>query len=228
MNARIVDENAPKTPEEQDKENLEAMLNFIGKLDSGITQDDFLSVKQAILNSGMTTEDFFALMGDNLAETVLHREIVDVPCQLLSRTAIPPEYAHTTDACADIRADEEVTIMPGETAAVKTGFALAIPEGYVCHIYPRSGLSKLHGLRIPNSVGVIDAGYRDEVQVLLWNTNDVPFKVEQGMRIAQMDIMPSPAMEFYLVDNVKEYGEDRGGGFGSTGMTEMTTENGEV
>lgn len=231
MNARPVgpvDENKPLTAEEQDKQTLGALIDLMGKIDGGINDEEFADLKANMMEH-LTTEDLMELLGNEFVEAVAHRQIVDVPCQLLSLSAMPPEYANTSDACADLFADEDVTIMPGETYAVKTGFALAIPEGYVCHVYPRSGISKKTGVRIANSVGVIDAGYRDEVKVLLWNTGKEPYTVTKGMRIAQMDIMPSPAMEFVPVDNVKEYGEDRGGGFGSTGLTAIeSTENGKV
>ena len=225
MNARIIDSENNA----QDKETLGALIDLMGKIDGGVNQEDFEALKKDMLDSGMTTEDLFNLLGNEFVEAVAHRQIIDVPCQLLSLSATPPEYANTTDACADLFADEDVTIVPGETYAVKTGIALAIPEGFVCHVYPRSGISKKTGMRIANSVGVIDAGYRDEVKVLLWNTGIEPYTVTKGMRIAQMDIMPSPAMEFVPVENVKDYGEDRGGGFGSTGLTAIeSTENGEV
>ena len=218
MNARIVENQNS----EQDKETLGALIDLMGKIDGGINQEEFEALKKEMLESGMTTEDLFNLLGNEFVEAVAHRQIIDVPCQLLSPSALLPKYANTTDACADLYADEDITIVPGETYAVKTGIALAIPEGFVCHVYPRSGISKKTGVRIANSVGVIDAGYRDEVKVLLWNTGKEPYTVKKGMRIAQIDIMPSPAIEFTLVDNVKEYGEDRGGGFGSTGIAEMT------
>lgn len=217
MNARIIEgqENTSN-----DKELLSNVLDFMGKLEQGdpnFDSQEFESLKQQMLDSGMSTEDLFNILGDNFAEAVIKRSIVDVPIQLLTATAQTPTYAHLADACADIYADEDYWLQPNETHPISTGIALAIPDGYVCHIYARSGLSVKTGLRVANSVGIIDAGYRDEIKVPLWNTGVEPFKIEKGMRIAQMNIMPSPAMEFYEVDNVKDYGVDREGGFGSTG-----------
>ena len=200
-----------------DKETLSQLIDLMGKIDGGMNSEEFETLKQQMMNSGMTTEDLFNILGNNFAEAIIKRPIVDVPIQQLTLTATIPTYSHLADACADIYADEDYWIQPNETHAISTGIALAIPDGYVCHVYARSGLSLKTGLRLANSVGIIDAGYRDELKVPMWNTGAEPFHIEKGMRVAQMDIMPSPAMEFYKVDNVKDYGEDREGGFGSTG-----------
>lgn len=219
MKARTVN-NTPQTTE--DKEVLSSLIDFMGQIDGGIDNEDFQELKKQMMNSGMSTEDLFSLLGDNFVEALISRQIVDVQIQRLTDTAIVPTYSHTTDACADIYADEDVIIAPGQTHVVSTGLAFAIPEGFVVHVYARSGLSAKTSLRLANSVGIIDAGYRDELKILCWNTGTEPFHIEKGMRIAQMDIMPSPAMEFYEVDNVKDIPGDRLGGFGSSGLFEMT------
>lgn len=220
MKAHIVEN---PTPPVDDRETLSAMIDFMGQIDGGIDNEDFKALKEQMMNSGMSTADLFTLMGDNFAETLLSRQIIDVRLQKLTDTAMIPAYSHTTDACADIYSDEDVVIEPGATHAVSTGIALAIPDGFVIHVYARSGLSAKTGLRLANSVGIIDSGYRDELKVLLWNTSDTPYHIEKGMRIAQMDIMPSPAIEFYEVDNVKDIPGDRLGGFGSTGIFDDNT-----
>ena len=206
------------TPPVDDRETLSAMIDFMGQIDGGIDNEEFKALKEQMMNSGMRTEDLFTLLGNNFAETLLSRQIIDVRLQKLTDTAMIPAYSHTSDACADIYSDEDVIIEPGATHAVSTGIALAIPDGFVIHVYARSGLSAKTGLRLANSVGIIDSGYRDELKVLFWNTSDTPYHIEKGMRIAQMDIMPSPAIEFYEVDNVKDIPGDRLGGFGSTGI----------
>lgn len=222
MNAHIIENSS------QDKETLSSLVDLIGHIDGGVNNEDFQELKNQIMESGITAEGFLSLLGNSFTETMISRPIIDVKIQRLTDTAIIPTYSHVSDACADIYADEEVTIMPGDTYPVSTGIALAIPDGFVIHVYPRSGLSMRTGLRLANSTGIIDAGYRDELKVLIWNTGEVPYHVEKGMRIAQMDIMQSPAMDFYEVENIKEIPGDRLGGFGSSGLFDMiTSENPE-
>lgn len=201
-----------------DKETLSALVDLMGQIDGGIDDEEFQEFKDEIMSSGITTEGLMALLGNNFSEAILNRPIVDVQIQRLTETAIIPTYSHSTDACADIYADEDAIILPGCTVAVSTGIALAIPDGFVVHVYARSGLSLKTNLRLANSVGIIDAGYRDELKILCWNAGTEPITIEKGMRIAQMDIMQSPAIEFHEVKNVKDFGEDRMGGFGSSGL----------
>lgn len=201
-----------------DKETLSALVDLMGQIDGGIDDEEFQEFKDEIMSSGITTEGLMALLGNNFSEAILNRPIVDVQIQRLTETATIPTYSHSTDACADIYADEDAIILPGCTAAVSTGIALAIPDGFVVHVYARSGLSLKTNLRLANSVGIIDAGYRDELKILCWNAGTEPITIEKGMRIAQMDIMQSPAIEFHEVKNVKDFGEDRMGGFGSSGL----------
>lgn len=201
-----------------DKETLSALIDLMGQIDGGTDNEDFKETKEQMMNSGMSAKDLISLLGDNFVETVISRPIVNIGIQKLTSTAVVPTYSHITDACADIYADEDVTILPGCTVPVSTGIAFAIPDGFVVHVYARSGLSLKTNLRLANSVGVIDAGYRDELKILCWNAGNEPIIIEKGMRIAQMDIMQSPAIEFYEVENVKDFGEDRMGGFGSSGL----------
>jgi dUTP pyrophosphatase len=101
-----------------------------------------------------------------------------------------PRYAHGGDAGADLHARTDVTIEPsGGRALVPTGIALAIPEGYAGFVLPRSGLALEHGVTCLNTPGLIDAGYRDELRVLLVNTDpSAPYQVRRGDRIAQLVI----------------------------------------
>jgi dUTP pyrophosphatase len=219
MDAHVIENKNPSTPQnDNDKETLSALIDLMGQIDGGIENEDFKELKEVMMNSGMTTEGLISLLGNNFAEAIISRPIINVGIQKLTSTAVVPTYSHTTDACADIYADEDVTILPGCTVPVSTGIAFAIPDGFVVHVYARSGLSLKTGLRLANSVGVIDAGYRDELKILCWNAGNEPIVIEKGMRIAQMDIMQSPAIEFYEVENVKDFGEDRMGGFGSSGL----------
>ena len=109
------------------------------------------------------------------------------------------------------------TIEPGSRASVGTGVAVAIPEGHAGLVLPRSGLAAKHGIALVNAPGLIDAGYRGEIRVLLLNTDrDERFQIAPGDRIAQLVVVPIPAMTPFWVDELpaSERGED---GFGSTG-----------
>jgi len=128
-----------------------------------------------------------------------------------------PSYAHPGDAGADIHAAVEVTLQPGERALVPTGIALALPEGFVALVHPRSGLAARHGISIVNAPGTIDAGYRGEVRVCLVNTDTrEPFTVRRGDRIAQLVIQRFETDAFVEVVDLPD--SARGdGGYGSTG-----------
>ncbi|HAM28022.1 MAG TPA: dUTP diphosphatase [Microbacteriaceae bacterium] len=128
-----------------------------------------------------------------------------------------PGYAHPGDAGADLSAAEAVTLEPGDRATVGTGVSIALPDGFVAFVVPRSGLASKHGITIVNSPGTVDAGYRGEIRVTLLNTDrSVPYSVAVGDRIAQLVIMPVTKARFVPVDELP--GSHRGGaGFGSTG-----------
>ena len=136
----------------------------------------------------------------------------------LSETARPPVRAHEGDAGMDLHADEAAHIDPGGRASVGTGIAVAIPDGHAGLVVPRSGLAAEHGITLVNTPGLIDAGYRGELRVLLLNTDrDRSFKVTPGDRIAQLVLVkvesPEPAEVGELSETTR--GE---GGFGSTGV----------
>jgi dUTP pyrophosphatase len=128
-----------------------------------------------------------------------------------------PSYAHPGDAGADLFAREDMTLLPGERRLVPTGIALALPEGYVALVHPRSGLAHRSGLSIVNAPGTIDAGYRGEVQVCLVNLDPAaPIELRRGDRIAQLVIQRFETATFVEVDDLP--GSARGaGGYGSTG-----------
>lgn len=199
-----------------EREQFSQLLDLLGQM-GGFNPEEFATDKEAILNSGISLEDFSSILGENFAEKFGQREIVRVPIQLLTSTAKIPEYAHDTDGCADIYADETVTIEPQETKLISTGIALAAPAGYVVHIYPRSSIGVKTPLRLANSVGVIDCEYRDEIKIIYTNIGNEPYTVKAGDRIAQMSIDLSPIAHFRKVDDIKQIEGDRNGGFGSTG-----------
>lgn len=128
-----------------------------------------------------------------------------------------PAYARPGDAGADLLARIDVTLAPGERTLVPTGIALALPEGYVGLVHPRSGLAHRSGLSIVNAPGTIDAGYRGEIQVCLVNLDPTtPIVVSRGDRIAQLVIQRFETAEFVEVDTLPD--SVRGtGGYGSTG-----------
>lgn len=111
---------------------------------------------------------------------------------------------------------EPTALQPGEIRLVPCGFAMAVPRGYEAQVRPRSGLASKHGITMVNTPGTIDSDYRGEVQVPLINLGKAPFTVERGMRIAQMLILPVPAVTMVEVAELDETTRGKGG-FGHTG-----------
>ena len=164
--------------------------------------------------------------------------LVEVFVEICREGAILPKYANPGDAGMDVYAAEDITVKPGETVVVPTGLKLAIPEGYEIQVRPRSGLSLKTPLRIPNSPGTIDSGYRDELGIIVNNSSETDcvqdtgiqftldekgnkkgtYVIRKGDRIAQIVLQVVPRMKLTTVDSVKGIGTDRGGGFGSTGV----------
>ena len=130
----------------------------------------------------------------------------------------PPKYARPGDAGADLVAARGVTLAPGERATIPTGVSIALPDGFVGFVMPRSGLASKHGIGIVNSPGTIDAGYRGEISVVVINTDaSTPFVIDEGDRIAQLVIQPFVQARFIPVTELP--GSARGAhGFGSTGQ----------
>ena len=142
---------------------------------------------------------------------------VDISIVRLDPDLPLPAYAHPGDAGADLLTTVDVTLQPGERAMVPTGIALALPEGYVALVHPRSGLAARHGLSIVNTPGTIDAGYRGEVKVMLINHDPVaPVELRRGDRVAQLVVQRFERARFVEVEQlpVSVRGE---GGYGSTG-----------
>lgn len=142
---------------------------------------------------------------------------LDVQVQRLDPDLPLPSYAHPGDAGADLLTTVDVTLAPGERALVPTGVALALPEGYVALVHPRSGLAARHGLSIVNAPGTVDAGYRGEIKVLLINQDPAePIELRRGDRIAQLVVQRFERARFVEVTELPA--SVRGdGGYGSTG-----------
>lgn len=165
--------------------------------------------------------------------------MIDVFVEIIREGAKLPFYANQHDAGMDVCAAEDTVIKPGETVIIPTGLKFAIPEGYEIQVRPRSGLSFKTPLRLANSPGTIDAGYRDELGIIVNNISPEgnnssgnealltldskgnqkgTYIVRKGERIAQLVLAEVPRMNLKVVDSVKDIGTDRGGGFGSTGV----------
>lgn len=162
--------------------------------------------------------------------------------------AAAPTYKHATDAGMDVCANEDITLAPGETVLIHTGIKMAIPEGYEVQVRPRSGLSLNTPLRVCNTPGTVDSGYRDEVCVIMQNTSErfftdgagvvkvMPdrennhymldskgnkkgwYEIKKGDRIAQLVLSECPRMRLVACKDVTAVGSNRNGGFGSTGV----------
>lgn len=233
--------------EKQAQAEMIAMISAQGYSPDSI-QKDFIVINQAI-----DTLDFLSVekkdflrkitaMSANRMEELSRTTVknIQIPCEIINGN-LPPQYAHETDAGMDIISPAEYTIAPGETIIIPTGIKVAIPDGYALLIQPRSGQSAKTKLRIANTPGLIDSGYRDEIGVIIENI-EPPFKdidyefddngeihiksilhgqsytIAAGQKFAQMRLVQVPHAQFLAVENVGEIGENRGGGFGSTGM----------
>lgn len=144
----------------------------------------------------------------------MHGMQLEVKC--LTPDAMLPVYAHPRDAGMDLHANEDLVLQPGESGMVRTGIAIALPAGTEAQVRPRSGLALKHAISILNAPGTIDEGYRGEVGVILINHGRAPYRVEKGMRIAQMVIQPVLRVDIVAAQELSETRRGEGG-FGSTG-----------
>lgn len=143
--------------------------------------------------------------------------MVTVPIVRLDDALPLPSYAHAGDAGADLFTTVDVELAPGERRLIPTGVALALPEGYVGLVHPRSGLAARHGLSIVNAPGTIDAGYRGEIKVCLINLDPTtPISLARGDRIAQLIVQRFETADFVEVADL-DATERGAGGYGSTG-----------
>lgn len=209
--------------------------NHISKIDSEL--GDILSDKK---------KDFLrqvmVVVYNSIAETEgISKKIIQIPIEKCHDDAKIPVYANLTDAGADLYAVEDIVINPGETVLVPTGLKVAIPRGYEIQVRPKSGRALKTKMRVANSPGTIDAGYRDEIKVIIDNI-EPPFKdinyhfddegkviidsilhgssysISKGDKFAQLVLNEVPKMDFVEVESVSKYTGNRGGGFGSTGI----------
>lgn len=170
------------------------------------------------------------------------KKIVSIPIELCHENAKIPQYANISDSGMDVYALEDITIHPGETKLVATGIKIALPPGYELQVRPKSGRALKTKLRVANTPGTIDAGYRDEIKVIIENIeppikqleydfdeethrpiilgieHGSDFFIGKGEKFAQLVLMEVPKAALYRVDSVMEIGENRNGGFGSSGL----------
>ena len=144
-------------------------------------------------------------------------ESVRVPVLRIDAALPVPAYARPDDAGLDLYAAEAVTLAPGARALVPTGIALAIPPGFAGFVLPRSGLALRHGVTLLNTPGLVDAGYRGEVKVLLVNHGDAPVSLSRGDRVAQLVVQRVERVALAPVAELPESARGAGG-FGSTGV----------
>ncbi len=142
-----------------------------------------------------------------------------VPFRRLRPEARIPARAHGGDAGYDLCSVDEASLAPGGRAFIRTGISVAIPEGYAGLVLPRSGLAMRHGVAPVNTPGLIDSGYRGEIMVPLINHDPrETFRVERGMRVAQLVLVRAEAVSFCEVETLEAGTDGRGeGGFGSSG-----------
>ncbi|MDR2538101.1 MAG: dUTP diphosphatase [Bifidobacteriaceae bacterium] len=141
---------------------------------------------------------------------------MELPVELLNG-GYQPQYAHTGDAGLDLRANAEMILKPFERKLCPTGIKIEIPAGYAGLVVPRSGNAIHRGLTVLNTPGVIDSGYRGEVQVILYNaSSDTKITVKPGERIAQLLIQPVVFADIKIVEKLSS-SERNADGFGSTG-----------
>lgn len=208
--------------------------NFIDVVEKELNADlsqqkiDFLKVMVAIMANGIETASAEA------------ERLITIPIEIINKDAKMPTYAHDTDAGMDVYALDDYTINPGETKLIPTGIKVAIPEGYELQVRPKSGRCLKTKLRVANTPGTIDSGYRDEIGIIIENVeppikdiaydfdeNGKPiitsilhgasYTIGKGEKFAQLVLSAVPKANFQQVEKLTEAG-DRNGGFGSTGL----------
>ena len=186
-------------------------------------------------------KQFLAISYNSIADVQgVTKRVIQVPIELTSEGAKIPQYANLGDGAVDLYAPEDFTIGPGETKIIPVDIKVALPYGYAFLIHPRSGLSAKTKLRVANSVGLVDSQYKGVIGVILENVEprikDISYEfddkgrpiitsiehgqsysISKGERFAQMRLVEVPSASFFQVESVEGIGDDRGGGFGSSG-----------
>lgn len=191
-------------------DSINALKEYMQNLFYG--ENEYTGNKKILIDT--VTEKLFNVF-DKVAEQYHSYNIV-LPMTLEDGATVPT-YAHETDAAADLYALED-TELKGNSIGnkIRTGVSIQLPEGWLALIIPRSSIGAKTPLRLSNSVGLIDSGYRGELGVLYDNISDEVYNITKGDRIAQLLVMPSYRFQANVVDSLKD--SDRGiGGFGSTG-----------
>lgn len=215
-------------------EDLVASFNTIADTIDSI--EEISQIKRDFLKSLLAT------LTNAVNETEgIAKRFVQIPVELCHPDAKIPQYANTSDSGMDVYALDDYTIAPGETKLIPTGIKLALPPGYEIQVRPKSGRALKTKLRIANTPGTVDAGYRDEIKVIVENIeppikdieydfddNGTPiiksilhgaaYTIGKGEKFCQLVLMEVPKAALYRVEQVGEIGENRGGGFGSTGL----------
>lgn len=236
-----------------DKIALVQSMNAEGLKAEDLTSS-FVQVVDEIDNSNLPVvkRDFLKELIATLVNAVndtegIAKRNVPVAIELCHPDARIPQYAHISDSGADVYALEDITVHPGETVLVPTGFKVALLPGFELQVRPKSGRALKTKLRIANTPGTIDQGYRDEVKVIIENVEppikDIQYEevinvetgkvdhlkiksilygsdffIGKGEKFCQLVLCEVPKASFYRVENVQNIGEDRNGGFGSTGL----------
>lgn len=217
--------NASGMKAEDLTDSFEGICAEIDKMTTSAQKRDFLKqIIGTIVNSVADTEG-------------IAKRNIAVPIELCHSNAKIPQYAHISDSGVDVYALDDITINPGETVLVPTGIKVALPAGYELQVRPKSGRALKTKLRIANTPGTIDQGYRDEIKVIVENV-DSPIKditvedgkvtsilygssytIGKGEKFCQLVLAETPKISFYRVESVNEIDtEDRGGGFGSSSI----------
>lgn len=237
-----------------DRIMLVQALNATGYSADDLT-DSIVEITETIdkLELPVAKRDFLKQLIGTLTNAVnetegISKRYISVPIELCNENAVIPQYAHVSDSGVDVYALEDITVHPGETVLVPTGIKVALPPGYELQVRPKSGRALKTKLRVANTPGTIDSGYRDEIKVIIENVEPpikdiqyVPvmnvetgkadhlvitsieygsdFFIGKGEKFCQLVLSEVPKIAFYRVDNIAEVDDiDRGGGFGSTGI----------
>lgn len=215
----------------QNNFSKEQYIEELKKIDSLVDTEmsDFSETKRDFM------KQFFSICYNAIIDSFdVDKRAIQIPIEICNPEAKIPTYAHKGDAGMDVYSTIDVTIAPGETKLIPLGFKVAIPEGYELQVRPRSGFSLRTHLRVANAPGTIDSGYRDEVGIILHNCAPTiqdfgdgraetclygpSYTISKGDRIAQLVLQAVPTALFIKTSDISKIGEDRNGGFGSTGV----------